>query len=258
MLLLRCLCIYIFSNPCDLNNSPVMVLFTTFADIDPHQLLLESAFDRNMSVFFGLPRPFTTYEHGFPKMEPSLLPPYIEFVRRVLLDHKFRYSHPYEHGINKSTTSQDDNLYRIIKGYYVGDISTLDDTLKNNLTAVYYKPVVEMVHNVKKLLAGGVSVQMNKYEKNSTVEENVKGFEELAETGVDVVSVDEGRGYGRGGYFWPTQLATPIAIVDRVLDESLHYQYPSMKLNITFEEVFWTSIQEVIIFILLVKCAAHL
>ena len=223
-----------------------MVLFTTFAGIDPHRLLLESAFERNLSVYFGLPRPVLTYERGYPEIDTLLLPPYMEFVRRVTLDHKFRYSHPYTSD-RALPRGKIDTLYNVLKGYYIDDSLTLEDIyfLANYLSKAYYKPLVGIVHNVSKVLAVGVYVQMNRYEKNSTIEDNVKGFEVLAKSGVDVVSVDEGRGLGRGGYFWPTQLTTPISVADTTLDESLHYQYPSMKLNITFDEVFWTSIQEV-------------
>ena len=102
-----------------------------------------------------------------------------------------------------------------------------------------------MLRNISKEVAVGSSIQMNRIEKNSTVDENVKGFEALAKAGVKVISVTEGRGLGNGGYFWETQATKPIATVDMDLIESLTYKYPSISPNATFDDVFWISVQKV-------------
>ena len=226
--------------PCNLNNTSVVVVLTTFAGLDPHELLLEAAHDKNISVYFGLPRPVTVYDKGIPETDTTFLPAYKEFVRRTLLDHKFRYSHPYSSIPPKI-------LYTLVKGYYVEDGLTLADVHAKEIFLIntFYKPVVDMLKNVNKELAVGSSVQMNRIEKNSTVDENVKGFEALAKAGVRFISVAEGRGLGNGGYFWETQATKPIATVDMELIESLTYKYPSISPNATFDDVFWISVQKV-------------
>ena len=224
-----------------------MVLFTTFAGVDPHQLLLQTAQEHNISVFFGLPHAILTYDRGYPEIQTLLLTPYMAFIKRTTYDHKVRYSNMANEDGAILKDRYTASLYSVLKGYYIDDHFTLSDIylLENYLIKEYYKPLVGMVQNVSKVLTVGVSVQMNKYERNSTMDDNVKGFEALAKAGVDVIAVDEGRGRGMGGYFWETELMTPIAVADKDLDTSLHYQYPSMKANVTFDDVFWTSIQKV-------------
>ena len=245
-----CYCLLLFlygSTPCNLNNTSVIVLFTTFAGVDPHELLLETAHDQNISVFFGLPRPVTVYGQGFPQMDTKFLAPYKEFIRRTLLDHKFRYSHPFNKKKALLTTTELKILYTVVKGYCIDDGMTLADVHFQEIFLIkpYYKPLVDMLQNVSKTLAVGSSVQMNRFEENSTVDDNVKGFEALAKAGVGVISVAEGRGMSNGGYFWDTQLATPIVTVDMDLIASLTYKYPLVSPNATFDDVFWISVQKV-------------
>ena len=225
----------------------MVVLFTTFAGVDPHQILLETAHDQNVSVYFGLPRPVTVYDKGLPKTDTRFLAPYKEFIRRTLLDHKFRYSHPYSAKKDEPVTKIPNILYTAVTGYFIDDGLTLADVHVQEIFLIntYYKPIVEMLRNVSKALAVGCSVQMNRVEKNSTIDDNIKGFEALAKAGVKVISVAEGRGLGNGGYFWETQTASPIATVDMDLIESLTYKYPGISQNATFNDVFWISVQEV-------------
>ena len=66
-----------FSNPCDFNGMDVVVLFTSFGGSDAHEILLESAIARNMSVYFGMPQIPRTWEFG--DIDRELLPSYFEW-----------------------------------------------------------------------------------------------------------------------------------------------------------------------------------
>ena len=55
----------------------------------------------------------------------------------------------------------------------------------------------------------------------------------------------EGRGAGKGCFYWATQQHLPVSRVDKVLDDVLHYLDPNLKDNITFQEACSASNQEV-------------
>lgn len=102
-----------------------MVLFTSSSGPDPHGLLLESAFARNVSVYFGMPRVPRSSDQ---KMDIQLRIAYYAWIERVLLDHKNRYtSYRFQDfstigGIRPKTKKF---LYDAVEGYYISDATNL-------------------------------------------------------------------------------------------------------------------------------------
>lgn len=244
---------FFFSGSCDLNGMDVVVLFTSFSGSDAHEILLESATARNISVYFGMPRIPRSWEFG--NVDKDLLPAYYEWVRRILGDHKYRYS-------NKtlkvrSTESAIPSkliripLYRTLKGYYIADDVNMGTVDKYEDMLVIYASLVtivkvEVFHSLK--LAIAPSIDMTKFGLNRTVKHHVTGFEYLVKTFVDVITVHEGRGYGKAAYYWPTQANQPVKDLDPTLDRILQKINPSWKENGTFREWFTGSVREVFLF----------
>lgn len=72
--------------------------------------------------------------------------------------------------------------------------------------------------------------------------DHVAGFEQLAMTGViDVIAVQEGRGAGKGCYYWENQIDMPVAEVDPGLARILQYMDPSITDKVTFRRQFTAS-----------------
>lgn len=211
----------------------MVVLFTTYAGVDPHHLLVETASKRKQSVVFGLP--------GAPTKDGALATPlmsmYYDFVFRVLQEHQSRYK--------TLTTTNGPPLYDSIVGYTATEeicLSALSST--NNTEINLYKNQASLVHHFKKKLIVSPYVSLNKQWKcNSTLEAHVAGFEALAMVGTDVISVKDGRGSGGGAFYWETQVNSTLASVDPVLFHILQNQVLSP--NVTFQEVFTASIQQV-------------
>nr|KAG5704981.1 hypothetical protein BaRGS_022823 [Batillaria attramentaria] len=109
-----------------------------------------------------------------------------------------------------------------------------------------YTQLGRTVHGMTgKRLAISPFIGLNRAQFNVTVEQHVQGFETLARTGqIDVIAVQEGRGVGIGCYYWPTQRHLAISQVDKTLDKILQYQNPDLKPNVTFDEMFTGSNQE--------------
>jgi len=230
---------------CDFpKGSDVVVLFTSFSGIDPHQVLIESAANHSISVYLGIPKAPT-------KFSPTLMIAYYAWVDRVLSEHKSRYSVKKI----KSSRQRTKSLYDTIAGYYSADDCDLPTVASQKIQAppsaelIYldmYTELGGLVHNVGKKFAISPSVNTNRLMTNGTLENNVQGFEDLAKTkAIDIIAVREGRGSGKGGYFWPVQLHKPIQETDDVLDKILHLQKPKLHPNITFSQVFQASNQAV-------------
>ena len=95
-----------------------MILLTSFAGVDPHGLLLESARDHNMSVYFGLPQEPIGYPEGHLENATQA---YGYFFSRVLTDYIFRFS-------ETKHNAGDKNLVDVFKGYAYSEGMRLGNT----------------------------------------------------------------------------------------------------------------------------------
>ncbi|XP_045206607.2 uncharacterized protein LOC123558822 [Mercenaria mercenaria] len=234
-----------YSDPCVFNGTSVLLLFTIFSGIDPHELLLTTAAEHNMSVYFGLPLPPTLYKNGH-VLNTSHMPAYYEFVRRILVDHRTRYSH--------SNSSKEIVLYDTVKGYMWSDDILLTDIGKivqpNNITYTgVFKILANHIHENKKRFGISTYVQSNKFEGSLTLEDNAAAFSSfVVKSDIDVISVKDGRGSAYGALFWETQTNSRIDTTDAELYQLLNYYYPSTMRNLTlktFDYFFNFSIYEV-------------
>ncbi|OWF50948.1 uncharacterized protein LOC110449847 [Mizuhopecten yessoensis] len=221
------------SQPCDLpTGSSVVVLFTSFAGVDSNELLVRTAAERNMSVYLGIPEaPDTLPNHQY-------MGAYYEWFSRLLVDHQQRYS-----GI-VLRKSKYKTAYDAVTGYNSGDALPLGDcsTVKDAL--ILYSTQGNTVHHHGKKFLVSASVDLRKTGGYS-IDDHVHGLNALVSTSVaDVMNIHEGRGFGKSCYYWPTQNALPISQVDKTLDEVLHYQNPQLKPNVTFDDFFFGSIQQ--------------
>ncbi|XP_067674394.1 uncharacterized protein [Haliotis asinina] len=246
------------SDPCNITSgSSVVVLFTSFSGTDPHELLLESAAANNMSVYLGLPAVPASYDkRGF---DEELMPAYYEFTSRVLLDHKSRYSHKIGGEVDRWTFTRNHHsnkaiktalhgsrsVFDVIAGYYSTDESCLAQLDTKSIYLQLYRNLGKAVHGVGKRFAISPFVDLNRSQLNATVDLHVQGFTNIVSMAeVDIVAVQEGRGAGKGCYYWPNQLDTAVAEVDSKLDEIIHYLSPTLEPNITYRDAFTASNQE--------------
>ena len=239
------------SDPCNLTGKDAVVLFTSFAGTDPHALLLHTAVLSNFTVFFGLPRvPVAISDTS----ESILLPAYYEFVERVLNEHKIRYSVPQikrkeDANNSKEIVVTSKTLYDVVGGYYVSDscnLGTVEDD--SNPYIKLYSNLSSLVMKIKanKKLAVAPYTDLNKYGHNKTIGEHERGFKYLARTGVDIIAVHEGRGYGNAPYYWPTESRSLNSTSDPTLEKILKENVNDYRGNGTFRDVFTGSVNEVI------------
>ncbi|XP_012936102.1 uncharacterized protein LOC106011351 [Aplysia californica] len=232
-------------------GSNVVVLFTSFAGTDPHQLLLQSAANLSVSVFFSLP--------GAPVgFEEQLMPAYYAWLERVLLEHKARYTQMYLRD-NYGNSGPAKSLYDSLTGYYGTDECSLPEIApgsdfipvhsKTSPQLIYiplYTKMGTLVRSMGKRFAISPYVNLNRFQLNSTVQAHVQGFEAIVKTGVvDIIAVQEGRGAGRGCYYWPHELHQPVRATDPTLDKSIHYLNPQIPSNVSFAQAFTASNQVV-------------
>ncbi|KAJ8315524.1 hypothetical protein KUTeg_007674 [Tegillarca granosa] len=230
----------------------VYILFTVFNGVDPHELLLKSAEDHKMSVYFSLP-PAPRDESGITFYVKQFLQPYYEWVRRILLDHKNRYT-------NGKNRRKNVTLYGTLKGYYFNEDCPLINIDQSSYQFIEIETVGNLIRNMApgKLFTISAVIDMNinlhgdsnksfkkRAPNNVIIDSHVKGFEVLANSSViDNVAVYEGRGMGRGAYYWQTQVNSSVSKIDPVLDKIIRYRNPSWRENVTFGEVFSGSNQE--------------
>ncbi|XP_064618051.1 uncharacterized protein LOC135482131 [Liolophura sinensis] len=229
--------------PCDFpQGSEVYVLFTTFSGTDSHSLLLEGAYNRSMNVYFGLPAFPVDSGGGF---DTTLTDVYFAWVDRILFEHKQRYSR---------LTSREISLYSTLKGYYSTDEVCLAQVTpgskkQRNLAGFYlnlYKNLGQMIRRYQKEFVLSPFIDLNLSELNATVSDHVRGFTAIANLGVvDVIAVQEGRGAGKGCYFWDTQIDLPVKTVDPMLYEILRYRQPTISPGVTYRQAFSASNQQV-------------
>ena len=211
-------------------GATVVVLITVFSGIDPHETLLKvaSTTSRNVSVVLGLPAKAEKISVSAIDLRPA----YFNWIYRVLNDHTKRYP---------------PLMYNSVYGYYSRDEVVLSNVEVS--TMQFYKLLAYSVHTMgKKKLVVPASIDLSKLGSNKTIADHIKGFSKIADletTGVDVIAVHEGRGYGKAGYYWPTQFNQPINNTDKKLMEILQKLYPTIKANVSFGEVFTGSVQQV-------------
>ncbi|CAC5369975.1 unnamed protein product [Mytilus coruscus] len=207
-------------------GSKVIVLLSVFSGGDPHEVLLKSAASRNFSVLLGLPaKPQKTSISVL-----NLIPAYLAWTERVLEDHKTRYS---------------PSIYKTILGYYSRDEILLSEI---ELPLIqFYKLIASSVHGFGKKILISANIDLSRLTQNKTVADHVQGFSKLSarkSANIDFIAVHEGRGYGRGGLYWPTQVNQPINASDPKLMHILQRRHLMISPNVTFGEVFTGSVQE--------------
>ncbi|XP_033741864.1 uncharacterized protein LOC117328443 [Pecten maximus] len=230
-----CFLYFVLSQPCDFPpGSSVIVLFTSYDGVDSNELLVRVAAERNMSVYLGMPElpPTTATSKQYDVA-------YFDWLNRLLADHQQRYS-AITVKQSKYTTA-----YDAITGYNTGEARPLGESLSVKDTLLTYSKQGVIVHHHGKKFLVSASVDLRKT-GGFSIDEHVHGFNALVNaSSADVMNIHEGRGYGNACYYWPTQNVLPIALVDKTLDAVLHYQNPQLKPNITFDDFFAGSIQQV-------------
>lgn len=246
---------YSSSSPCDYKSgSDVVVLLTSFAGTDPHQLLLQTAAAKGVSVYFGLP--------GIPSgFASDLMPAYYAWLERVVMEHQSRltkipavvrkkisFGNEFLTGDATVTSNNgsEETLYDSLIGYYGTDECCLAEITKDSLYVPLYKYIGTLVKQFGKKFAVSPYINLNKSQLNSTIGQHVQGFVDIATTGVaDVIAVQEGRGAAKGCYYWPHELSVPVSVSDPLLDRAIHYLDPTLRINVTFSEAFSASNREV-------------
>ncbi|XP_062601762.1 uncharacterized protein LOC134263434 [Saccostrea cucullata] len=223
----------------------VVVLFASLSGPEPHGLLLESAFGRNVSVYFGIPR---LPRQSDKAVDMQLMTAYYEWVQRVLLDHKSRYTVTRFQDfstIGGRTPTTKKFLYDAVVGYYISDEVNLGNVKEEQSIISAYSTLSSAVKSlVKKKTAISPMVDLTKFGSNKTIEDHVQGLQVLAKTSVDVIAINEGRGYGKAPYYWPTQEDLPISQIDSSLDKILQRINPNWRVNGTFRDGFTGSVHE--------------
>ncbi|XP_033741122.1 uncharacterized protein LOC117327965 [Pecten maximus] len=223
------------SQPCDFpKGSSVVVLFTYFDGVDSNELLVRIAAEKNMSVYLGMPEvPSTTgpYHQYFFS--------YLDWFSRLIVDQRQRYL-----GLTVNNSIYT-TAYDAVSGYNTGEARPLGQFNTDEDTLNLYSAQSGTVHFYGKKVLVSSSVDLRKT-GGFSIDEHVHGFNALVNaSSADVMNIHEGRGYGNACYYWPTQNVLPISQVDKTLDAVLHYQNPQLKQNITFDDFFAGSIQQV-------------
>lgn len=238
----------IYSFLCNMSRGEnVVVLFTSLSGPDPNKLLLESAALRNVSVYFGIPpMPRVSDE----KVDTELIKAYYGWVGRVLMDHKSRYGsmsfRDYTTTIQHGRPTAKEILYNSVAGYYISDEVSLGNPNRTKSILSAYNELSSLIRNVvKKKTAIAPSVDLTKFGSNKTIDDHVQGLRLLAKTSVNVIAVNEGRGYGKAPYYWPTQEELPVSQIDPILNRILIRINPKWKDNGTFRDGFTGSVHEV-------------
>lgn len=242
------------SNVCDFpSGTDVVLLLTSFAGTDAHGLLLSVAAERNMSVFFGLPavpadvdapQHRSSSRAGIKRgdyFDTALMGAYYGWVYRVLHEHQARYSE-----VKVKPGSADSVYNKSLGGYYSTDECCLAQVNSKSPFVSLYGRLGQLVHGYAgKRMAVSPFIDLNRSNINATVTQHVTGFQTIATSGhVDIIAVQEGRGAGKGCYYWPTQQQLPVNRVDKVLDRILHYLDPNLPQNVTFGQACSASNQE--------------
>ena len=130
----------------------VMVVFTSFAGLDPHEILVRSAAKRNMSVYFGLPAAPHSAD-GVNFLEEAF-PAYFQFVSRILQEHKTRYT---------TVRSGSKVGYDVIRGYYSTDEVCLCQVKTSNVHLPMYRELGSMVKKTGKAFVISPYIDLNRY-----------------------------------------------------------------------------------------------
>ncbi|XP_069126924.1 uncharacterized protein [Argopecten irradians] len=223
------------SKLCDYpKGTPVVLLFTSYDGVDSNELVVRAAAERNMSVYLGFPNIPST---SGPYHDCFLA--YLDWLSRLIVDQRERYSSmSFNHSI--FTTG-----YGAVAGYSTGEAKPLANFTNDKDILNLYSSQSATVHFYGKKVLVSASLDLRK-SGGFSIDGHVKGLNALVNaSSADVMNVQEGRGYGKACYYWPTQNALPISQVDKSLDAVLHYQNPQLKPNITFDDFFTGSVQQV-------------
>ena len=180
-------------DPCGIPaGSEVLVLFTSFAGIDPHWLLLQSASSHNISIYFGLPSLGTIED------DQDILA-YYQLVYRILNEHRTRYQTNF--GNTKKGLSFQNTPYDTLRGYYSTDevcLAAVSSTT-GSFHVELYQNLGYIVHLFGRKFAISPYIILNKYFASYSLGDHVSGFEILAETRfIDVIAyaVQQNEFYG--------------------------------------------------------------
>ena len=232
-----------------------MVVFTSFAGIDSHHLLLEVAKSTNLSVYLGLP--------GAPRGPTSqhILPAYYSLLDRYLSDHQARYNistqatgeaniqdtklyfSPEDHA--QLNQPKGTSLYDVITGYFCSDDVNLPDLITPGQQSDFFNQLSIIVHKYRKEFGVSSYAVLTRAWGNHSIDENVSGLTMLRIAEAEVVAVQEGRGQGRTAAYFSTEVDMPVKDKDPDLWAILQHAGVNISANATFGEVFTGSIHEV-------------
>eukprot|EP01114_Cavostelium_apophysatum_P014729 TRINITY_DN3890_c0_g1_i1.p1 TRINITY_DN3890_c0_g1~~TRINITY_DN3890_c0_g1_i1.p1 ORF type:complete len:595 (+),score=73.16 TRINITY_DN3890_c0_g1_i1:181-1785(+) len=213
------------SNPCEfVPGTNVSLLFVSFDGTDSHEILIQEADKLGMEVYMGMP--------AIPAMDLfpyandiTLTNQYLEFIRRVFLDYSMRFA----------------NYSSFVGAYQIMEVCIAKDAVPSLFEAyAQLKPLFTKYLPGKKFTVSPY-VDFNLQHFNSSVEEHVEHFKQLARAGIDVIAIQEGRGTGNAPYFWPHQYQQQIQDVDPGLWEICQFRDASENPNVTFAEQYVAS-----------------
>ncbi|XP_013395100.1 uncharacterized protein LOC106162369 [Lingula anatina] len=222
----------------------VSVVFTSSASSDPQNLLLQSASSKAMSVYFGLPRlppDLKSNPAGY-----QVVLSYLTWVYRVLADHSDRYGPHYQKtltGYSGGYINVLTDLTKGLKGSATGQSGlTIDDI------AEIYKQVAIMVRNSGKKFLTAPSIDLTKA-RGDALEDYADGVTGLANVGIDVIALQEGRGLGRSSYHEVNETTVQIKDGDQMLFQILKKHNPLLPDTVTFGDIYTNNTQSLFKFL---------
>ena len=229
--------LFLYRRDCNYIGLHVMVIFTVFSGIDSSELLFPLAQEYNISVLLGLP---SLSRHLI--SNSTVTNAYMKFMARVVESHERKFG-------NYSLKAKKP----ILQGFFWSEDFLLSDILDTGdfPLAMVLQGVSNIVHGLTSKSVGvSTWVSTNKRLSHSTLQLYVGALTNLARFwDVDFVSVRDGLGSGVMAPYWDTQRATEIQVVDKGLFDVLKLRFPDMEGNVTYEDMFTASSNEVVIIV---------
>lgn len=118
-----------------------------------------------------------------------------------------------------------------------------------------YAVLAKITHDHNKLWVISPYLDLNIDQCNSNIPKHKDGFKAMARAGADIIgtvlqcrihdaAIQEGRGCGKGPYYWNYQINNTVNSVDPRLDKIVHYTAPNRKAGGTYRDIFTGSLQQ--------------
>lgn len=214
----------------------VIVIFTVFSGLDSQELLLPLANEYKMSVYLGLPSLSLRTHQNLPYRDA-----YIEFVTRFVQN--------YEENLTADIYLSGHDNESALTGYFWSEDFSLagDIELPADVFFPMLKQMAQIIHGFNKLIGISTTVSTNTKLPHLKLEDYSEAMINLAsQADVDVISVKDGIGSGLTAAFWQTQLGEMIQTSDVRLFNILRAEFPYISENVTYEDIFFASAEEVL------------